>query len=196
MKLLAKAALILMGLVGCTGAAQMQNGALTGTAVRVWEDGFELNTGDRTFRVDAWDVCGDNTQQQVSVGDELTVEGEFSGGEFDASTIANPSGEDICSALGQTQSAPAEQTQSSPTEQIQGSAITGTIERVWEDGFSINTGDRSVNVDSWDVCGDNTPQSLSVGDELTVEGEFDDGEFDASAITNASDENICSATSD
>jgi hypothetical protein len=123
----------------------------------------------------------------VSVGDELTVAGEFSGGEFDAATITNPNGEVICLAVGQTNS--------SPTEQTQGSAITGTIEQVWEDGFSLNTGDRAVNVDSWDVCDDNTQQSVSVGDELTVEGEFDNGEFDASAITNANDENVCSAAS-
>jgi FlaG/FlaF family flagellin (archaellin) len=187
MKLLVGAVLMLMGLVACTSAAQMQNGTLTGTVERVWEDGFSINTGDRTVNVDSWDVCGDNTQQNVSVGDELTVAGEFSGGEFDATTMTNPSGEDICSAPGQTQS--------SPVEQTQGSAITGNVERVWEDGFSINTGDRTVNVDSWNVCGDNTQQSVSVGDELTVEGEFDDGEFDASAITNTNGENICSAAS-
>jgi hypothetical protein len=69
--------------------------------------------------------------------------------------------------------------------------LTGTVERVWEDGFSINTGDRTVRVDAWDVCGDNTQQNLSVGDELTVEGEFSGGEFDASAITNAEGENLC-----
>ena len=69
---------------------------LTGTVDRVWEDGFSINTGDRTVRVDAWDVCGDNTQQNVSVGDELTVEGEFSGGEFDASAITNAEGENLC----------------------------------------------------------------------------------------------------
>jgi hypothetical protein len=195
MKLPIRSALILIGVVGCTGAAQMQNGALTGTVERVWEDGFSINTGDRTVRVDAWGVCGDNTQQNVSVGDELTVGGEFSGGEFDASTITNPSGEDICSADGQTQSSVDGQTQGSPAEQIQGSAITGTIERVWEDGFSINTGDRTIRVDTWGICGDNTQQNVSVGDELTVGGEFDDGEFDASAITNANGDSVCSAAS-
>lgn len=98
MKLLFRAALILMGLVGCTGAAQMQKGALTGTVERVWEDGFELNTGDRSVNVDSWDLCGDNTQQSVSVGDELVVEGEFDEGEFDASVITNANDENICSA--------------------------------------------------------------------------------------------------
>ncbi|MBE9098362.1 hypothetical protein [Vacuolonema iberomarrocanum] len=98
MKLSVGAALILMGVVGCTGAVQVQDGALTGTVERVWEDGFEVNTGDRTVRVDAWDLCGDNTQQSVSVGDELTVEGEFDDGEFDASAITNVNDDNICSA--------------------------------------------------------------------------------------------------
>ncbi|MBE9140006.1 hypothetical protein IQ254_22885 [Nodosilinea sp. LEGE 07088] len=53
--------------------------------------------GDRTVNVDAWDVCGDNTQQSVSVGDELTVEGAFSARDFDASTIINAGGDTVCS---------------------------------------------------------------------------------------------------
>lgn len=97
MKLSVGTVLILMGLVGCTGAAQMNNGALTGTVERVWEDGFNINTGDRTIRIDSWSICGDNTRQNVSVGDELTLEGEFSGGEFDASAITNANDENICS---------------------------------------------------------------------------------------------------
>ncbi len=88
---------VLLGLVSCASAGQTQSGPLTGTIERVWEDGFSINTGDRTVNVDAWDVCGDNTQQNVSVGDELTVEGEFSGGEFDASAITNAEGENLCS---------------------------------------------------------------------------------------------------
>ncbi|QCS49973.1 hypothetical protein FEK30_11290 [Picosynechococcus sp. PCC 11901] len=98
MKLSVKIPLVLMGLIGCTGAAQMDNGVLTGTVERVWEDGFSINTGDRSIRVDSWGVCGDNTRQNISVGDELTLEGEFSGGEFDASAITNVNDENICSA--------------------------------------------------------------------------------------------------
>lgn len=98
MKLSVGAVLMLMGLVGCTSAAQMQNGVLTGTVERVWEDGFSINTGDRTVNVDSWNLCGDNTQQSVSVGNELTVEGEFDDGEFDASAITNANDENICSA--------------------------------------------------------------------------------------------------
>jgi len=59
----------------------------TGIVEQVWEDGFRLNTGDRSFRVDSWDVYGDNTAQFVQVGDRVTITGEFEGGEFDAFTI-------------------------------------------------------------------------------------------------------------
>jgi len=77
-------------------------------------------------------------------------------------------------------------------EEVQGSAITGTIERVWEDGFSINTGDGTTSVDAWDVCGDNTQQNIAVGDELTVEGRSEVRDFEASAITNADGQDVCS----
>ncbi|NEQ46651.1 MAG: hypothetical protein F6K00_25130 [Leptolyngbya sp. SIOISBB] len=97
MKLSVKATLTLIGLVGCTGAGQIPSGALTGTVERVWEDGFRINLGDRSVNVDSWDLCGDNTQQNVSVNDELTLEGEFDDREFDASVITNASGENICS---------------------------------------------------------------------------------------------------
>ncbi len=59
----------------------------TGIVERVWEDGFRLNTGNRTVTVDSWEVYGDSTAQYIQVGDRVTVTGEFSGGEFDAFTI-------------------------------------------------------------------------------------------------------------
>ncbi|MEL6225308.1 MAG: hypothetical protein AAFQ57_12520 [Cyanobacteria bacterium J06626_14] len=66
-------------------------GTYEGIVERVWEDGFRLNTGDRTFRVDSWEVYGDNTAQYVTVGDRVKITGEFSGGEFDAFTITSVS---------------------------------------------------------------------------------------------------------
>ena len=59
---------------------------------------------------------------------------------------------------------------------------TGTVERVWEDGLRINTGDRTLRVDTWDVYGDNTASYVAVGDRITITGEFDDGEFDAFTV--------------
>ncbi|MCU0568607.1 MAG: hypothetical protein MUF49_18670 [Oculatellaceae cyanobacterium Prado106] len=60
---------------------------------------------------------------------------------------------------------------------------TGSVEQVWEDGFNLNTGDRLLTVDSWDLYGDNTPAYVQVGDRVTVTGEFDAGEFDAFTVT-------------
>ncbi|NJL46162.1 MAG: hypothetical protein HC922_11570 [Leptolyngbyaceae cyanobacterium SM2_3_12] len=86
----------LLGVSACGVGSNGQIGSLTGAVTRVWEDGFEFNTGDRSVTVDAWDVCGDNTQQNLAVGDELTLEGEFSNLEFDASVITNAQGEQVC----------------------------------------------------------------------------------------------------
>ncbi|MEO0834823.1 MAG: hypothetical protein AAFY16_02300 [Cyanobacteria bacterium J06642_3] len=61
--------------------------------------------------------------------------------------------------------------------------FTGSVEQVWEDGFSLNTGEGTFNVDSWDVYGDDTPENLAEGDLVTVKGEFDGGEFDAASIS-------------
>ena len=75
--------------------------------------------------------------------------------------------------------------------QAQSNTFSGNIERVWEDGFRLNTDARSITVDSWDVCGDNTVSYLSVGEQVTVTGEFERGEFDAFSITKASGERVC-----
>ncbi len=61
--------------------------------------------------------------------------------------------------------------------------ITGSVERVWEDGFRLNTGGRSVNVDTWDVFGDNTRAQVSAGQRVSVTGEMSGREFDAFSVT-------------
>ncbi len=75
--------------------------------------------------------------------------------------------------------------------QARGNSFSGTIERVWEDGFRLKTEERSLRVDSWDVCGDNTSRNLSEGDRVTVDGEFDGREFDAFSITKEGDVKVC-----
>ncbi|NJL36573.1 MAG: hypothetical protein HC840_08995 [Leptolyngbyaceae cyanobacterium RM2_2_4] len=99
MKLFTAALITLTGLTIVSvmfNAYAQQGNSFTGTVQRIWEDGFRLNTGDRTLRVDTWDVYGDSTASHVSVGDQLTVTGEFDGGEFDASSITNPNGAAVC----------------------------------------------------------------------------------------------------
>lgn len=75
--------------------------------------------------------------------------------------------------------------------QARGDSFSGTVERVWEDGFRLKTEEHSLKVDSWDVCGDNTSRNLSKGDLVTVNGQFDGGEFDAFSIIKADDVKVC-----
>ncbi|WP_265264232.1 hypothetical protein [Spirulina subsalsa] len=69
--------------------------------------------------------------------------------------------------------------------------FTGVVERVWEDGFRLQVGNRRITTDTWDVCGDFTEDHVNVGDRLTVVGEFEGGQFDVFRITNASGERVC-----
>ncbi|UKO99707.1 hypothetical protein [Nostoc sp. UHCC 0870] len=75
--------------------------------------------------------------------------------------------------------------------QNQGNSFSGRVQRVWEDGFRLNTSGRSITVDTYDICGDNTTRHISAGDQVTVIGEFDGGEFDASSVTKASGTSVC-----
>ena len=156
---------VLFGLTVVTAFPSQAEMTYTGTVERVWEDGFRLNTGDRVLTVDSWDIYGDNTPRSITVGDQVTVGGEFDGREFDAFSIVKEG-----------------QSQSSDSPSQAGITYTGTVERVWEDGFRLNTGDRVLTVDSWDIYGDNTPRSITVGETITVTGEFDGREFDAFSI--------------
>ncbi len=77
------------GLAGCASSGSSSvSSTQIGTVERVWEDGFSLNTGSRTLRVDSYDVFGDNTRQSVTQGSRVRVTGVFSGREFDASAVA------------------------------------------------------------------------------------------------------------
>ena len=48
-----------------------------------------------------------------------------------------------------------------------------------------------MKVNSWDVFGDNTSVNLSKGDRVTMDGEFDGGEFDAFSTTKEDDVKVC-----
>lgn len=76
--------------------AQNQVKTVSGRVNRVWEDGFQLQSRDRSITIDSYDVCGDNTARYVVVGDQLTVTGEFEGGEFDAFSITKVNGTTVC----------------------------------------------------------------------------------------------------
>lgn len=75
--------------------------------------------------------------------------------------------------------------------QANNGSFSGTIQRVWEDGFRLQSENRGITVDSWDVCGDHTTRHLSAGEQVTVVGEFEMGEFDAFSITKADGVAVC-----
>ncbi|WP_414550058.1 hypothetical protein [Anabaena sp. CCY 0017] len=75
--------------------------------------------------------------------------------------------------------------------QNQGNSFSGRVQRVWEDGFRLNTSGRSIAVDTYDICGDNTTRYISAGDQVTITGEFEVGEFDAFSVTKANGKSVC-----
>lgn len=76
--------------------AQAQSATFSGKVHQVWEDGFQLKSGNRFITVDSYDICGDNTTRYITVSEQITVTGEFEGGEFDAFAITRASGESVC----------------------------------------------------------------------------------------------------
>ena len=79
----------------------------------------------------------------------------------------------------------------SAVPQRQELTISGTVQRVWEDGFRLEADDRTLTVDTWDLCGDNTTQFVAADDTVTMTGEFDASEFDAFSLTDAEGEPVC-----
>ena len=69
---------------------------------------------------------------------------------------------------------------------------TGTVERVWEDGFRLQTADQTLWVDTSDLYGKNTPDNINVGAQIQVTGELKSIEFDTSAISVATLSNTLS----
>lgn len=182
------------GCVAVSAIGDRQETAFEGSVQRVWEDGFRLESGDRTLNVDTWALCGDSTAQALFPGEQVSLSGEFDGRDFDASAVTKADGTALCEA---GEAAPAAAVESLPTEQetvvasTSGTSFVGTVQRVWEDGFLLESGERTLTVDTWDRCGDNTAQSVAVGDSVTVTGEFEGGEFDAFSLADSAGRQIC-----
>ena len=62
---------------------------------------------------------------------------------------------------------------------------TGTVERVWEDGFRLQTSGHTLWVDASGLRGENLPKNIAIGDRVSVTGRLGRIEFDASSITDA-----------
>ena len=182
---------ILAGLAvyGAAVNVRAQESSFSGTVTRVWEDGLRLDTGDRTLVVDTWALCGDATEGSVAEGDQLTLTGEFDGREFDVFSIANAENAAVCRSGDSLEAV----NDPAGNVQAQGSSFSGTVTRVWEDGLRLDTGDRTLVVDTWALCGDATEGSVAEGDQLTLTGEFDGREFDVFSIADAEGATVCRA---
>ena len=80
--------------------------------------------------------------------------------------------------------------------QAQEATLIGNVDRGWEDGFQLNASNRSITVDAYNLCGDNTASSIAVDEEVTVTGEFEGREFDAFSIENSSGDTVCNSQND
>jgi membrane protein implicated in regulation of membrane protease activity len=72
------------------------DGEFTGTVSEVREDEIEVEVDGDTLRFDTWDVCGDNTEEHISEGDEVTVVAERDDDDFDALRILDADGDELC----------------------------------------------------------------------------------------------------
>ena len=77
------------------------------------------------------------------------------------------------------------------TAQARHTTVSGRVQRVWEDGFQLSNEKRSIVVDADDLCRDHTNRHITVGENVTVVGEFDDGELDAFSITRSNVQRVC-----
>jgi hypothetical protein len=95
---------LLLALAGCaappaqtdTGTSDDADGEFTGTVREVREDEIEVEVDDDTLRFDTWDVCGDNTEEHISEGDEVTVVAERDDDDYDALRILDADGDELC----------------------------------------------------------------------------------------------------
>ena len=139
---------------------------ISGQVIRMVDnDEFLLQTNNGLIRVDA--DLPDSQSLNLQPGERVNVVGEFDDGDFDASAITRPDGSPIVP----TTDTPA------PANTISGQVIR----MVDNDEFLLWTSNGRVLVDA--DLPDNQSFNLRRGERVNVVGEFDDGDFDASAVT-------------
>ena len=180
----------------------------TGTVEQVWEDGLRLNIGDRTLRVDTWDIYGDNTPSYTSAGDELTITGEFNGREFDAFSIIRLGSDSTLAPATMMVPITGETTDANPgtyntytdtvvpasaavtiqelQQQEPGLIIAGEIISIVGNEFILSDGTGQIIVDAGPMWYHQL--NLQAGEQVTVVGEYDDYDFDAFTITRENSE--------
>ena len=85
--------------VALTSQATAVEVTLNAPVLSVYEDGFRM-ADDRglALRVDAWNLCGDNTRNYIRRGDRLTVIGDREWRMVAAHSIAKVDGTPACPA--------------------------------------------------------------------------------------------------
>ncbi|MBO1351955.1 MAG: hypothetical protein EBE86_033380 [Hormoscilla sp. GUM202] len=136
---------------------------ISGEVIRLFDnDEFLLQTNNGPIRVDA--DLPDSQSLNLQLGEQVNVVGEFDDGDFDAFTITRPDGSPIIST-------------DTPATTISGRVIR----MVDNDEFLLRTSNGRILVDA--DLPDNQSFNLSRGQSVNVVGEFDDGDFDAFAVT-------------
>jgi len=96
---LAVVAVMSLVVTGCVAGAKFprnDEGGFEGTVTSVGQDNLRMDVGDGNMWVDAWAVCGDNTSQNISVGDEILVFADRELFSYDAWRILDADGEPAC----------------------------------------------------------------------------------------------------
>ncbi|MGK7899901.1 MAG: hypothetical protein AB4352_00545 [Hormoscilla sp.] len=147
------------------GNRTFSTSTISGQVIRIVNnDEFLLQTNNGPILVDA--DLPDSQSLNLQPGERVNVVGEFDDGDFDASAITRPDGSPIIST-----DTPA------PANTISGQVIR----MVDNDEFLLRTSNGRVLVDA--DLPDNQSFNLRRGERVNVVGEFDDGDFDASAVT-------------
>lgn len=200
------AILSVMSLAACTSEqsrySRNADGGFEGVVTSVGEDTLEMTVGEGRMRVDTWAVCGDSTARFISVGDEIVVFADREPTDYDAWRILTSDGQPAC-ADGETIDEGTD-----PSEDMGSDADSGTAEQpryprnaeggfegqvtaVIEDYLDLSVDGRTMRVDTWAVCGDDTARHISVGDTIILFADREVTDYDAWRILTPGGEPAC-----
>lgn len=91
-------ALLALVTVACSARGTVDDeGAFVGQVTRVWSDGLNMDTPGNNIRIDTWQVCGDRTAANISVGDTVHIWATRDLFSYEAWRIQTPTGDPACS---------------------------------------------------------------------------------------------------
>ncbi|MBK5968519.1 MULTISPECIES: hypothetical protein [Thiorhodovibrio] len=183
------------GLLGAAGAAQAMNPyaqpdeawiSLSGTVDSVSPDIFTLDYGDGSIFVEMDDGDRDGDAYKLIPGDKVTVTGRIDDDLFESTSIEASSV--YLEKLGSTFYASAADeedlfiTVTTPIVIAQ-TTVVGTVEKVGDNQFRVDTGQQDVNVMTagmgYDPLDDEGYQKVEAGDRVHVTGQLDEDFFTA-----------------